>query len=320
MPSFSKFLALSLSASTVLADLSTKIDVITFEKFLKFNKQDDTMIVHFKKAYGYDSKDITEKINIGTHGNGGVTVFDVELPESLAKSDEEDSDSSPDTAEAAVNSESAESDENGMGGEEGEEMDPDTQAHKSEHKVKEAKTKKIAKALVDKMKIDVTKMPYLGIFKNGKQTQSMKIEEETEFDNVVDWLQEQNIAIQSSDIFLQEFDEIITKFATNLHKKVAADEFKSVMTDAEAAVADSDMETDETKDKMKGYLKTLKTILKHDSNMMGYIEKEVKRVSGMLKTNALKATKKEEMNIKVQCLKAITQKVNNLSLGAKPEL
>ena len=159
MSSFIRFAALG--ASVALAESASKLDVTTFSKLVsKQGGKKDTMIVHFKKKYGYDSAEISEKITLATQTASQVMVFDLELPDKLMESDEEPS--------------------------EGEEGSEDSG---SDWKLKEKKEKELARSIVEKHEIEVSKMPYIAVYKGGKVTASYDVGEEGKAEEVMSWLE-----------------------------------------------------------------------------------------------------------------------------------
>merc|ERR1712194_515049 len=101
------------------------------------------MVIHLKKQYGYDSKDITEKITEGTKADKSTAVFDVEIAEEESGSEED---------EAPAENEHDDDGEGGGG---------------DQYKKKEKKEKKMSQAIIEKFKIEREKLPYMVITKKG---------------------------------------------------------------------------------------------------------------------------------------------------------
>lgn len=152
-------------ASVALAESASKLDVTTFSKLVRKQEQGgkkDTMIVHFKKKYGYDSSEISEKITLATQTASQVMVFDLELPDKLMEADEE----------ASEGEESESSEDSG-----------------ADWKVKEKKEKDLARSIVEKHEIEVSKLPYIAVYKGGKVTASYDVGEEGKAEEVMSWLE-----------------------------------------------------------------------------------------------------------------------------------
>lgn len=283
-------------SSLVAADSASKLDVTTFSKLVKKQSKvpakDDTMIVHFKKKYGYDSAEITDKVTLATQKAEKVTVFDLEIPDKL--DEEEDSENSEESA--------------------------DSEDSQSDWKIKEKREKEMARETVKKFDIQTTKLPYIGVFRAGKQVASYDVGEDGKAEDAMNWLEARGIPlVLEQDADIAAFDEILSKFAA---KDAKTDDFKALLPAVQSVIDDEFSLDEEKKTKAGAFLKSLTNAAKQadGAGVRAYCEKEGARLGSIVESGAVGAEKKKEMRAKISILKALAGKLAPTSEESTAEL
>lgn len=277
---------LSILPLPLLGEHMTKLDPITYDKLRPMlTSSGKTMVMHYKKKFSYDSKDISDKLTIGLQGEKDVFIFDMELPDPKGE------------------------DENSGGSE-------DSEAEESDWKRKERIEKENAAAMMEKYDIDPTQFPYISVIRNNIQIASLKVEEDHEPSDIISFLEGHGMTIETGDVDLPEFDEAIEVFAKVVVSKKT--DFSESMKKAGEMTSDLDLESDAIKkEKMGIYMKCLKSSAGKGGEVEAYLEKETKRLNGLVSSKAIAMAKRKQMAAKVACLRRVAHKIHVLRKGAE---
>merc|ERR1712194_13925 len=242
----------------------------------KTNALPGTMVIHIKKKYGYDSKDITEKVNIAARNEAHVIVADLELAEEDEEKKEEDN----------------------------------PEEEESDWKKKERIEKEKCRELVAKYNLKRDQVPYVSVIRNGHQVASFKVEEEMEPSEVMTWLETQSISLvdeNEPDLPSWVADGVVA-FA-KAAATGASSEFSGIIEKIEKGLEEDKETAGEAYNEIGAiYLKTLKTATKK-GDVSTYTETETKRLAGVISSSAITAAKKKEMRGKMQCLRQLGKKI-----------
>jgi len=283
-------LMVAAAASTALiagaeANASSKMDSRSFLKLLEMSKKagdGQAVVAHFKKLYSYDSKDITDHVTLNTAETPGVVVTDVEIDADKLDKPEEM------------------------------EEKPDG----SDWEKKDVKKRQGDKAMVDALELDASKLPSVHVFKGGKSVASMKVEEDsTTVDDVQAFLMTQGIRAMTGDA-IPELEAPMLKFLKSPSEDGIDNMDKEIRKLGELSDAREKL--------TEMLLKVMKTIVKKvgdkkEKDGVAYVEKELARVQGMMKSSAITDAKKKEMELKVKALNMMSGAIAS-EAAAKAEL
>jgi len=283
-------LMVAAAASTALiagaeANASSKMDSRSFLKLLEMSKKagdGQAVVAHFKKLYSYDSKDITDHVTLNTAETPGVVVTDVEIDADKLDKPEEM------------------------------EEKPDG----SDWEKKDVKKRQGDKAMVDALELDASKLPSVHVFKGGKSVASMKVEEDsTTVDDVQSFLMTQGIRAMTGDA-IPELEAPMLKFLKSPSEDGIDNMDKEIRKLGELSDAREKL--------TEMLLKVMKTIVKKvgdkkEKDGVAYVEKELARVQGMMKSSAITDAKKKEMELKVKALNMMSGAIAS-EAAAKAEL
>jgi len=283
-------LMVAAAASTALiagaeANASSKMDSRSFLKLLEMSKKagdGQAVVAHFKKLYSYDSKDITDHVTLNTAETPGVVVTDVEIDADKLDKPEEM------------------------------EEKPDG----SDWEKKDVKKRQGDKAMVDALELDASKLPSVHVFKGGKSVASMKVEEDsTTVDDVQAFLMTQGIRAMTGDA-IPELEAPMLKFLKSPSEDGIDNMDKEIRKLGELSDAREKL--------TEMLLKVMKTIVKKvgdkkEKDGVAYVEKELARVQGMMKSSAITDAKKKEMELKIKALNMMSGAIAS-EAAAKAEL
>jgi len=283
-------LMVAAAASTALiagaeANASSKMDSRSFLKLLEMSKKagdGQAVVAHFKKLYSYDSKDITDHVTLNTAETPGVVVTDVEIDADKLDKPEEM------------------------------EEKPDG----SDWEKKDVKKRQGDKAMVDALELDASKLPSVHVFKGGKSVASMKVEEDsTTVDDVQSFLMTQGIRAMTGDA-IPELEAPMLKFLKSPSEDGIDNMDKEIRKLGELSDAREKL--------TEMLLKVMKTIVKKvgdkkEKDGVAYVEKELARVQGMMKSSAITDAKKKEMELKIKALNMMSGAIAS-EAAAKAEL
>jgi len=264
----------ALAPAAVSASASSKMDSRTFGKILDATaaSDDSVVVAHFKKLYSYDSKDLTDHVTIQTADAKNVIVTDVEI----------------DAEKLGDDSSMVETE--GM----------------SDWEKKDVAKRIGDKTLVEKIGLDTAALPMFKVYKKGKEVASLPVKEDgTTVADVQTFLTPHGIKF-SNGKELEEFTELVEKFYKELTGSATKSELDSMAKEAEGIAKEKfDLDDDLVAKNMmaKQYTKVMKSAAKKG---LPYFEAELTRVSDLLKSNAVTASKKKEMEAKVNVLMVFT--------------
>lgn len=274
----------ALLANGVEANASSKMDSRSFMKLLEMSKkagENQAVVAHFKKLYSYDSKDITDHVTLNTAETPGVVVTDVEIDADKLDKPEEM------------------------------EEKPDA----SDWEKKDVKKRQGDKALVEALELDATALPAVHVFKNGKSVGSMKVEDDsTTVEDVQSFLMTQGIRSMSGDA-IPELEPSMLAFLKAPSEQGIDDMDKEIRKLGELSAARESLTA--------MLLKVMKTVVKKvvtdkkEKDGVAYVEKELARVQGMLKSNAVTDAKKKEMETKVKALNMMSGAIASAGVEKK---